>query len=95
MKGTTMETKVEPTYATLNLTETSGGGGGCLCLLTDLAPCHTRTMNLSVFGQFVNISLRRYSTIIIHKTRNLTEKNGSTTHFTCTCISRFSFVLLG
>lgn len=29
MKGTTMETKVEPTYATLNFTETSGGGGGC------------------------------------------------------------------
>lgn len=28
MKGTTMETKVEPTYATLNFTETSGGGGG-------------------------------------------------------------------
>ena len=41
-KGTTMETKVEQTYATLNLTETSGGGGGgsriCnFCILTDHA----------------------------------------------------------
>ena len=37
-----METKVEQTYATLNLTETSGGGGGgsriCnFCILTDHA----------------------------------------------------------
>lgn len=67
MKGTTMETKVEPTYAILNLTETSGGGGGVenMQFLSFNRPCHTRTMNLSVFGQFVNISLRRYSTIII------------------------------
>lgn len=66
MKGTTMETKVEPTYASLNLTETRGEGGvENMQFLPFNRPCHTRTMNLSVFVQFVNIRLRRYSVIII------------------------------
>ena len=67
MKGTTMETKVEPTYATLYFTETSGGGGGFenMQFLYFNRHCHTRTMNLLVFGQFVNMRLRRYSAIII------------------------------